>query len=39
MQTMAWEFFDPNLNKYVHPLYVTTVALPYGTLKRAYLIP
>jgi hypothetical protein len=37
--TMAWEFFDPNLNKYVHPLYVATVALPYGTLKRANLIP
>jgi hypothetical protein len=32
--TTAWEWFNPNTNAYIHPSYVATVALVYGTLQR-----
>jgi hypothetical protein len=36
--SQAWEWFNPDTSKNVNPLYVATVALPYGCLRVAGLL-
>jgi ADP-ribose pyrophosphatase YjhB (NUDIX family) len=36
--SQAWEWFNPDTGKNVNPLYVATVALPYGCLRAARLL-
>jgi hypothetical protein len=33
--SQAWEWFNPDTGKTVNPLYVATVALPYGCLRAS----